>query len=449
MIIVSKKDVTCNNTLLTHQGKEQKKNAIYVYQVLRDNGWEFTPIIALIGNLYRESHINPGLHESGGSGFGLVQWTPKSKYTNWTGRKSKNEGDIDDQLARIIWEKDNGQQWQTNRYGKGYNISFKEFIKDTTHSLKWLVEAFCWNYEGPGVPAMEERIEGANFYYKYILTNCVFEPRLSVNKPTSIKNKYYTKPGYKGPDDNKNGVNICISGSPEQWTGSVLSNCIGYVWGRIYEITGKACKLNSSGPDGWFVKKDGTSWTLNDAKKKDAVLPICEEYKVGIEPKLGAIACWRGQHAAVVEEIDAKNKKFTTSNSAYNGQMFYPVSFDIKKSGNYNYYNSRGELREFLGFIYIIDFNLSSYEDEIDYAPMIESVTQESDNDLNCIVWENKDTITITGYVNGKEGITTGLSVYICWDDQIPSSTKYDINKEIKLEKNKKGKWVAVDGQSK
>lgn len=444
MIIVSKKDVTCNDTLLTHQGKQQKKNAIYVYQFLRDNGWEFNPIIALIGNLYRESHINPGLHESGGSGFGLVQWTPKSKYTNWTGRKSKNEGDIDDQLARIIWEKDNGQQWQTNRYSKGYNISFKDFIKDTTHSLQWLVEAFCWNYEGPSVPAMEERIEGANFYYDYILTNCVFEPRLSENKPTSIKNKYYTKPGYKGPDDNKNGVNICVLGNPTEWSGSVLSNCIGYAWGRLYEITGKAPDLSDGGPGPdsigpWLP----SGWTLNDARKGKSITgPNGTKYKTGIEPKLGAIACWGYQHAAVVEEIDKENKKFTTSNSAWGRPLFYTQEFQFRKDGNYTYKSTR----PFYGFIYIIDFNLSNYEDEIDYAPMIESVTQESDNDLNCIIWENKDTITITGYVNGKEDITTGLSVYVSWDNEIPSISKHDIIKEIKLEKNKDGKWVAING---
>ena len=29
--------------------------------------------------MWRESHVNPSLNEVGGTGYGLTQWTPKSK----------------------------------------------------------------------------------------------------------------------------------------------------------------------------------------------------------------------------------------------------------------------------------------------------------------------------------------------------------------------------------
>ena len=75
-----------NNKYLS-QG-EMESNAKEIYTYLSDKGWTLNAISGLLGNMQRESTINPGLWQSlkegnYSGGYGLVQWTPATKYTNW------------------------------------------------------------------------------------------------------------------------------------------------------------------------------------------------------------------------------------------------------------------------------------------------------------------------------------------------------------------------------
>lgn len=119
----------------------------------------------------------------------------------------------------------------------------------------------------------------------------------------------------------KGGLNECIliSGS------SVLPNCVGYAWGRFYEIIGSKPTLSKSNAEMWYgYTSDG--------------------YKRSSTPALGAIACWSkgvvgngadgAGHVAVVERIEA-NGDIVTSNSAYGGKRFYTQTH--KKSEGYNF----------------------------------------------------------------------------------------------------------------
>ncbi|MCM1168194.1 MAG: CHAP domain-containing protein [Lachnospiraceae bacterium] len=118
----------------------------------------------------------------------------------------------------------------------------------------------------------------------------------------------------------KGGLNICIVISG----GSVLPNCVGYAWGRFYEIIGEKPTLASINAENWYPN------TADGYKRSDT-------------PKVGAIACWRkGQvyngndgcgHVAIVERVEANGDIFT-SNSAYGGTRFYTQTY--KKSNGYN-----------------------------------------------------------------------------------------------------------------
>lgn len=135
---------------------------------LSKHEWKKKPCCAMMGNMWRESHLNPQFTEvGGGGGYGLVQWTPKSNLVN-RAKKIKMYKSYDmmyTQLCVIDYEADNHLQWgQTS----SYPISFKEFMKDDTHSIEWLTRCFCANYERAGVTAMDERIEYANRYYDKI-----------------------------------------------------------------------------------------------------------------------------------------------------------------------------------------------------------------------------------------------------------------------------------------
>lgn len=133
-----------------------------------EKDWSKASIAALIGNMRHESSINPNMYEYGyteadNRGFGMVQWTPRSKFWNWAGAagytdEQRRSGDS--QLARIEYEVQNNIQYIPNghqaRYGMGtkYNFSFADFRSNAPAlSVNQLTEAFMWNYEGPSYTA--------------------------------------------------------------------------------------------------------------------------------------------------------------------------------------------------------------------------------------------------------------------------------------------------------
>lgn len=87
----------------------------------------------------------------------------------------------------------------------------------------------------------------------------------------------------------KGGLNSCILISGN----ACIPNCVGYAWGRFYEILGKAPRLSRGNAEMWFGTVDG--------------------YKRGKTPKLGAVICWRkgkvgnyadgAGHVAIVEKV--------------------------------------------------------------------------------------------------------------------------------------------------
>lgn len=176
-----------------------KPNAQYIYKYLGVRGWTLNAVAGLLGNLQVESGMSPAIWESTikGSnadgtlnmavinayyvanerypGFGLVQWTPYSKFTDWCKTNGLDYLDMDSQLQRIDYEVKNGYQWQS-RPSKGYDLTFNEFIS-STRSAAWLAEAFAFCYERPASSSgtTEEQanlraVRGANgtYWYNYL-----------------------------------------------------------------------------------------------------------------------------------------------------------------------------------------------------------------------------------------------------------------------------------------
>lgn len=91
-------------------------------------------------------------------------------------------------------------------------------------------------------------------------------------------------------------------------TGYSMPNCVAYVYGRVYEITGeKPLITKGNASDWWFINKRNNY------------------YETGFEPKLGAVACW-SNHVAVVEDI-APNGAVTLSESHWGGRYFNTVVY--------------------------------------------------------------------------------------------------------------------------
>ena len=138
-----------------------------------------------------------------------------------------------------------------------------------------------------------------------------FSPRLTA---PSSSDKHWIK-------STKGGLNDCIEISG----GSVLPNCVGYAWGRFYEIIGEKPRLSKNNAEMWYGN-------------------TADGYKRSQTPELGAVACWSkgvvgneadgAGHVAIVGQI-LPNGDIVTSNSAYGGSLFYVHIYE--KSARYSF----------------------------------------------------------------------------------------------------------------
>lgn len=134
--------------------EQMSVNAKYIYKYLSAKGWTKESVAALLGNMQAESSINPGRWQSdrvggdsSGHGYGLVQWTPYTKYTEWCSEKGFNDfSEMDSNLARIVYEVENNIQWiATSNYP---GMTFKDF-STSTRDVDYLAVAFLLCYERP------------------------------------------------------------------------------------------------------------------------------------------------------------------------------------------------------------------------------------------------------------------------------------------------------------
>lgn len=148
---------------------EMQNNALYIYYKLSANGWSLNAIAGMMGNFQSESTINPDIWESlnegnTSRGYGLVQWTPATKYLDWCTTQGLDPAEMDSALARIEYELANGlQYYATDEYPE----TFAQF-KTSTKSAYYLGMAFVTNYERPA-EITTVRGENAEYWYNYLL----------------------------------------------------------------------------------------------------------------------------------------------------------------------------------------------------------------------------------------------------------------------------------------
>ena len=156
-----------------------------------------------------------------------------------------------------------------------------------------------------------------------------FKPRTT--KP-GAGNKYYITKA-------KGGYSDAIQGKPTDPDCNVLSNCVGYAYGRFNEIGGYGyCKY---------------LWPTN----AENFIQYADGLEVGMTPKLGACMVWRkgatlsgsdgAGHVAIVEKI-ISDTKIVTSESGWNASKPFWTQTRTKGNGNWG----AGSGYTFLGFIY-------------------------------------------------------------------------------------------------
>lgn len=158
------------NRYLTHD--EMKVNAVYIYDYLKQQGWTINAIAGLLGNMETESTMNPAIWQSLNvgnlsGGYGLVQWTPATKFLDWASANNLSPLEMNSNLLRIIYEVNNNIQWGNDGDGNHPPYSFLGFTKSTENPFT-LGMNFLWYYERPLVKNQTNRGDQATFWFTYL-----------------------------------------------------------------------------------------------------------------------------------------------------------------------------------------------------------------------------------------------------------------------------------------
>ena len=140
-----------------------------IKDALSSKGLSNTAIAGVIGSLYQESKLNPSIHQQGGKGYGLPQYTKGSeRYKHLIQSAKQNSKDINDinfqanHLAEEMFSNDSSilsNAWlgEKNR---------QEFLKSDSPSQATIT--FTQKFLRPGKPDMQQRVYFAN-YINHIL----------------------------------------------------------------------------------------------------------------------------------------------------------------------------------------------------------------------------------------------------------------------------------------
>lgn len=141
--------------------EQMKTNATYFRNYINDKypSWSINAIAGMLGNIQSEGALNPsqwqyGLDMSVEGGFGLVQWTPATKYLNWCTSLGIERWKMSSNIDRLEWERANGEQYYPT---SSYPISFSEFLTSDA-DVEYLASAWLYNYERPKDTASTEAL---------------------------------------------------------------------------------------------------------------------------------------------------------------------------------------------------------------------------------------------------------------------------------------------------
>lgn len=153
--------------------EQMRDNAGYIWNFLGSNGWSLQAVAGILGNTEYESGMNPAIWQNldptdTGNGYGLVQWTPSTKFTDWASERGKDITAMPTACERIIYEKDNNLQWRTS---SDFPIGFQRYWNTQNHSAYYCGGAWLLNYERPTAQTvLAYRQEAARKWGYYLAT---------------------------------------------------------------------------------------------------------------------------------------------------------------------------------------------------------------------------------------------------------------------------------------
>lgn len=168
---------------LCGNNEKAMNNACCVLQFFLPKGWTLQAIAGLCANIQQESTFNPNLIEIGGTGHGLVQWTPPSDLYEVFDVLYGSHADWYDgeKQCNVIWaeyeQKTGLHDWgiEPQWYEKPeYPITWEEWAH-STQDPGYLALAFMANYERPKV-SHPEREQLARWWYDYLKNIDIYSP---------------------------------------------------------------------------------------------------------------------------------------------------------------------------------------------------------------------------------------------------------------------------------
>lgn len=147
---------------------QRQNNALQIYGWTSRNWQVLSPdaLYGMLGNMEQESTINPGLWQSKRpfwKGWGLVQWTPYTKYTNWA---KANGYPSDDGFYQMLWLRDvmepSGEWIPTS----AYPVSVSEWAT-AERGYEWATKCFLYNFERAGDSQLQKRLTYAAGWKAY------------------------------------------------------------------------------------------------------------------------------------------------------------------------------------------------------------------------------------------------------------------------------------------
>lgn len=157
-------EILVSPDLWSYSDQRGLDNATEVWNYFSQLGFTLEATCGILGNMWRESHLNPGQkqYDSISAGWGLIQWTPSTNLTDYI---SGNWYDGAQQLDVINREGTgaiSGKWIPTSKYP----YSWEEFRQLT--SIEIATQAYLAERERAGVSALAERVEYAKKYYEYL-----------------------------------------------------------------------------------------------------------------------------------------------------------------------------------------------------------------------------------------------------------------------------------------
>lgn len=175
----------------SRDSNEAINNATEIYAILLGRGWTIYAVCGMLGNVGYESGYNPwrwqgdnvqpvGNYPWTNIGYGLVQFTPASKYISseqahslpgYAPNFSNSVGNSTDGYSQVLFVDQYADYYPTVTYPETYN----EF-KSSTKNEKYLASAWLYNYERPADPSATESLRQAEAEYWYDILSEIIPP---------------------------------------------------------------------------------------------------------------------------------------------------------------------------------------------------------------------------------------------------------------------------------